>query len=232
MIGMCKAKPPTESSVEMAELTPARSIEKKVDTSAECVLCEFAMNLLAKDLKSNKTEPELEALLRNVCNKRIPGKFRDQCNAFVDQYGTVIIDLLINEVDPEKICVAISLCPSSSESKSSVYNKYRDVEHLFKLRQRERMNKAAKNAVENNQPKKFFADDEASDFDLVKNVGNNTLQCSLCIYVAEMVDAALTQNKTEEQIVAELLLVCNLFPTNLKDQVKTTEKIIAVFLRV
>jgi saposin len=241
MIGMCKAAKSKQQpagisnesdennaseSVEMAQLTPAKAtVAKAVDSDAECLLCEFAMNLLAKELKSNKTEPEIEALLRGVCNKRIPSKFKNQCNAFIDQYGPIIIELIVNEVEPEKICVAISLCPGPAavgvQRPPSAHNRFKDEEHLFKMRQRERAQNKQR-AMSEPRPAKFFTDDERKDKSLLgKNVGNNTIECSLCVYVAEMIDAALAQNKTEEQIVGELLLVCNLFPGDLKSQVIT-----------
>jgi len=44
------------------------------------------------------------------------------------------------------------------------------------------------------------------------------MECSLCLYVAEMAEDYLNQNKTKEEIEQELLLVCNLFPNKLQDQ--------------
>jgi hypothetical protein len=45
------------------------------------------------------------------------------------------------------------------------------------------------------------------------------LKCSLCLYVAEIIDGALKQNKTDQEIKQELEKICNFFPGTLKDQV-------------
>jgi len=39
------------------------------------------------------------------------------------------------------------------------------------------------------------------------------------VYVAQLANHFLKQNKTEEEIIVELKLVCNFFPNDLKDQV-------------
>ena len=39
------------------------------------------------------------------------------------------------------------------------------------------------------------------------------------VYVAQLANHFLKQNKTEEEILGELKLVCNFFPNDLKDQV-------------
>ena len=45
------------------------------------------------------------------------------------------------------------------------------------------------------------------------------------MYAAQMVASKLKENKTEEEIVAELKMVCNLFPKKLEDQVSDRSKI-------
>ena len=52
---------------------------------------------------------------------------------------------------------------------------------------------------------------------VVEKVGS--IECQLCIYVAELVGNEIKNNKTDEDIVAGLKLVCNVFPADLKDQV-------------
>lgn len=43
--------------------------------------------------------------------------------------------------------------------------------------------------------------------------------CSVCVYVAELVDQALNDGKTEGEIVGIVDKACDLFPSELKDQV-------------
>lgn len=219
MIGMCKKKSCHDESdeqviaIEMIELTPAKSVDKEAadqvkNNNVECVLCEFAMSLLAKELSQNETEPQLEALMNKVCNKIMPSQLRPQCSNFVQQYGPIIIQLLINKVEPTKICTAISVCPGVAK----IDNKFVDSEHIYHNRQKE----WARKEEELNQK----IDHMKAGVEIANKVGNNTLECSLCVYVGELVEKALSQNKTEEQITAEMKLVCNLFPVQLRDQVR------------
>ena len=40
----------------------------------------------------------------------LPADLSQQCKAFVDQYGDLVLQLLAKELDPEAVCKAISLC--------------------------------------------------------------------------------------------------------------------------
>lgn len=58
-------------------------------------------------------QPEVEKWLEYVCNTEMPKPIRNECNAFVETYGPVVISLLIKQVDPKKICSTIGACPKS-----------------------------------------------------------------------------------------------------------------------
>lgn len=45
------------------------------------------------------------------------------------------------------------------------------------------------------------------------------IESDLCVYAASIVKNCLKQNKTNEQILIEMRLICNLFPTNYKEKV-------------
>ena len=59
----------------------------------------------------NLTEPEAEKLLELICNNLFPTPIRSECSAFVAQYGKIVISLLVNGLDPQKVCRTILLCP-------------------------------------------------------------------------------------------------------------------------
>ena len=46
-----------------------------------------------------------------------------------------------------------------------------------------------------------------------------SIECQLCIYVFELVDNQLKNNKTDEEIVSGLESICNLFLSDVKSQV-------------
>jgi hypothetical protein len=45
-----------------------------------------------------------------------------------------------------------------------------------------------------------------------------TVVCEICLYVAQAIDGFLKQNKTEQEVVNEVLKVCNIFPSPIKDE--------------
>lgn len=141
-----------------------------------------------------------------ICNKIMPSTVQPQCNEFIKQYGPAVVSLIVNGMKPDQVCRFIGLCPKTSsvheEIKNTNNNKYFDEEHLFKMRSRQ-----SARIQQQQQPEE------------TKASTNQTIQCSLCIYVAQLVSTQLKQNKTEEQITHEIELVCNLFPSDLRDQV-------------
>lgn len=137
-----------------------------------------------------------------ICTKLMPSTVQPQCNEFISQYGPAVISLIINGMKPDQVCRFIGLCPKTVEKSSSIH--FFDEEHLFKHRSQEN----ARAQQKKEETKQVEA-----------GAKNQTIECSLCIYVAELVDTQLKQNKTEAQITHEIELVCNLFPANLRDQV-------------
>jgi hypothetical protein len=54
----------------------------------------------------------------------------------------------------------------------------------------------------------------------LEKVPEETFECTLCLYISEILDNFLKQNKTDQQIIDELEKVCGFFPSPIKDQVK------------
>lgn len=56
---------------------------------------------------------EVEKWLEYVCNL-MPSTIRDECKAFVDQYEAIIATLIANQINPDKVCQSIKVCPKSA----------------------------------------------------------------------------------------------------------------------
>lgn len=222
IIGMCSKSSEDLSSIPFTDIqpiAPAPSVPLP-RANETCVVCEFVVKLLSEYANKNSTEPEIEKLLNMICDKMMPASVQPQCTEFVNQYGPVVISLIVNGIKPDQICTFIGLCPKSAldlllppppihiprkEVDEKQQQHFFDEEHLFKHRSREE-------AAEERRKQ---------EMEIVKPANNQTLQCSLCLYVAELVDTQLKQNKTEEQITREVELVCNLFPSDLRQQCKS-----------
>ncbi|CAL1548952.1 unnamed protein product, partial [Lymnaea stagnalis] len=80
-----------------------------------CDLCKYVVTYIETFLKENATEAEIEALLQKVCDI-LPSSIKQQCDSLVQQYGPVIIQLLLQELDPTQVCTAIGLCTGNKVS--------------------------------------------------------------------------------------------------------------------
>ena len=172
------------------------------DHDLECTVCEFSIEYLYHQYNIEQTEKNIEFALNNVC-KLTPVTYRSYCEAMVSQYGTRLIDFMNKYSDSFAVCKAIKMCKSTSNNKQQrdtpQQNNLIDLMPAQVVKQR-----------------KVFFESDVTD----KNVKNGSIECSLCMYAAGLVASKLKENKTEEQIVSELEIICNLFPKNLKDQVR------------
>lgn len=134
----------------------------------------------------NYTEPEAEKIFELICTKLFPTPIRAECSSFIAQYGKIIISLLVNGVDPAKVCRTIGQCPKTK------------ITQVIK-------------PIPVPEPEVVIDTPEKT----------SSFECSLCVYVGEFVKDLLKSNKTDTQVVKELELVCNAFPTALSQQVKT-----------
>jgi hypothetical protein len=75
-----------------------------------CVLCEFAMTILEKQIITNRTLDMVERGVEMICSY-MPSSIGDKCIEFVQDYGDEIIDLIIKtEINPDQICASLALC--------------------------------------------------------------------------------------------------------------------------
>ncbi|KAK6187954.1 hypothetical protein SNE40_005870 [Patella caerulea] len=84
----------------------------KVDASAQCVICEFVLKEIDQILGQNRSKAQVTKALDDVCGL-LPTTIRQECVAFVNQYAKVVIELLVQEVDPKVICRLIGLCSAT-----------------------------------------------------------------------------------------------------------------------
>jgi len=225
VIGVCKQNTHIHEFLEHKDQTPVKKVligaeEKKINNlsvdppkpSSECVMCEFAINILSKMIQKNSTKDQLIAAMKNVCDKEMPAQFKDQCNQFVDTYGETIIEMLVQNMNPEMICQEINVCPKPATE----------------------MNLLGAEKIYEKLPKEILEKDSVSMVDLkpaklVKTVspdlkifeekqGDDSIGCSLCIYAAQLTDNFLKKNKTADEIDEELKMVCNYFPLKLGEE--------------
>jgi len=80
-----------------------------------CVLCEFVMYRLQEWLQDDHTQEDIQQGLTRVC-QTAPDSLKDQCQNLVDLYGPAIVQLLIQDVDPKRVCTVLNVCKVETET--------------------------------------------------------------------------------------------------------------------
>jgi saposin len=109
------AIPSFQKTVNIPENPPTPA---PVRDDSVCVLCEFIMSKLEKELKDKKTREEIRQAVENVCTL-LPKSLNGKCTQFIEQYADLIIDL-VETVPPKEVCQQMSLCAAVKKTQHLV----------------------------------------------------------------------------------------------------------------
>jgi hypothetical protein len=84
---------------------------RTMENSVQCDLCEFAMNWVEKKIASNQTESNIIAELEKVCD--VVGELKTTCDAMIEQFFPLLVQMLLNKETPQAICTTIKMCGAS-----------------------------------------------------------------------------------------------------------------------
>lgn len=90
-----------------------------------CPLCLLAVTEAKERIKSNKTIENIKHTLETLCT-HLPQKLRVECTDFVDSYARQLVDMLIKDLTPQKICVELKLCTQQGPQEPSFVANARD----------------------------------------------------------------------------------------------------------
>jgi len=179
---------------KMEEEQAKQEIEMVRKDKMSCSVCKYVIKYINTELQVDRTDRTVKFVLGNVC-KLVPRSFKQRCNSFIEKYGDKVVASLDKFANEEKMCQSFGMCDEQDPNeKRQKQEKLIDSVQLLSLEPAEKL-----------EENKFVNK-------------NDSLQCTLCIYAAQIVDSLLKQNKTQQQVINELKLVCNLFPSDLKDQ--------------
>ncbi|XP_060569459.1 uncharacterized protein LOC132727883 isoform X3 [Ruditapes philippinarum] len=127
-LGFCKALTKQVSAVSVImspydTLPIVNPVENKpvVQTSEQCELCKEAINMMKSYITKKSTREEIKKVVETFCTK-VPSVFKSKCDNLIQQYGDIIINLLVQEADAEKICEEIKQCVASISDIMSPYD--------------------------------------------------------------------------------------------------------------
>ncbi|XP_040831836.1 prosaposin isoform X2 [Ochotona curzoniae] len=76
-----------------------------------CEVCKKLVGYLEHNLEKNSTKQEILTALEKGCSF-LPEPYQKQCDQFVAEYEPVLIEILVEVMDPGFVCLKIGACPS------------------------------------------------------------------------------------------------------------------------
>ena len=169
----------------------------------------------------------------------MPLVLQHECKSFVHEYGTDIIALLVREIDSNKTCESIKLCPKLTNvaflTKPSIrvcglcdyVSTYLSAgypiqnvcvpfstDHSIK-QQCETLAQLYKTNFCSQLPI-CFSEDTIQPLKQPSEITLGSAECSLCRYVISYIDNVIQNNKSEAAIEAALEKVCSILPGAIK----------------
>ncbi|KAA8583945.1 prosaposin isoform X2 [Etheostoma spectabile] len=77
-----------------------------------CKVCKMAVSYLDGILEKNATEAQIEEAVRKVCSF-LPSSFQTECDQMIEQYEPILIQLLLQMLDPDFVCMKVGACPEA-----------------------------------------------------------------------------------------------------------------------
>lgn len=65
--------------------------------------------MVVEELKDHRSEEAIMAALERVCSL-LPRPDRPSCDGFINQYGSELVDIIIEEGDPSLACARLGVC--------------------------------------------------------------------------------------------------------------------------
>ncbi|XP_072293528.1 prosaposin isoform X2 [Eucyclogobius newberryi] len=77
-----------------------------------CDVCKLAVNYIDGILEQNATEAQIEDAVKKVCNF-LPPPYQDECKQLIEQYEPMLVQLLLQMMDPDFVCMKVGACPEA-----------------------------------------------------------------------------------------------------------------------
>ncbi|XP_060710153.1 prosaposin [Hemiscyllium ocellatum] len=105
LIGVCS----NTQHVAIEDIKP-----KQLKTGPLCEICKTVITYLDNILEKNCTEQEIEDALDKVCNL-LPATMVDECINLIAEYGSVLLHVLLESLDPDFVCTKAGLCGAAKQ---------------------------------------------------------------------------------------------------------------------
>ncbi|KAN0037873.1 hypothetical protein ACTA71_000044 [Dictyostelium dimigraforme] len=92
----------------------------KSTNNITCEMCNFILNYTEQYIAENKTEDQIIQKLEITCDF-LPKEWSQTCKETINNYGVLLIRLLINKESPSNICSMVELCTKTTTA-AAIYN--------------------------------------------------------------------------------------------------------------
>ncbi|XP_061693159.1 prosaposin isoform X2 [Syngnathoides biaculeatus] len=77
-----------------------------------CKVCKMAVAYIDGILEKNATEGQIEEAVLKVCSF-LPDSFQTECDQLVEQYEPMLVQMLLQMLDPDFVCLQVGACPEA-----------------------------------------------------------------------------------------------------------------------
>eukprot|EP00095_Tigriopus_kingsejongensis_P007881 maker-scaffold127_size327531-snap-gene-2.26 protein:Tk07881 transcript:maker-scaffold127_size327531-snap-gene-2.26-mRNA-1 annotation:"saposin isoform 1" len=92
-------------------------LSKKDDDN--CALCQYVMTTVNGMITDKSDQRMIINLLDSICYKVMPASISNECEKFVAEYTTIILDFVAAEFTAEQICTELQLCVAQAKELES-----------------------------------------------------------------------------------------------------------------
>jgi len=83
------------------------------DNSFSCIFCRFMVELMKSYLSQDPTKQEILDLFSRICNY-VSTNYTAMCESWVEEYGPALVQMLIDHIPAEKICIDLGICADNT----------------------------------------------------------------------------------------------------------------------
>lgn len=95
----------------LVKLKPATPVKTLSLSDSKCEMCDMVMTEVFSFLQDKSDQRMVKNVLETICYRLpLPTKYERKCEDFMEKYTSSIVEFIVNGLEPEEICSAISLC--------------------------------------------------------------------------------------------------------------------------
>jgi len=94
--------------ISVQNLNPVVVMKKEDST---CATCNYVVTTVLEQVRNKDNQDEIRNLIESVC-RILPSSVDAHCELLVGEYAEKIIELVAQNLTPDEICIALSLCPN------------------------------------------------------------------------------------------------------------------------